>query len=433
MTMTRVTNSAMGRTPARIGLRFAIAVVAVIGVAGCSSTPSSPSATASAVPSTTASAIASPTATSSATPTPTPTPARPLSFVATGSMHVAREYATATLLKNGKVLIAGGYSRTDLFDNYYASAEIYDPATGKFSKTGSMTAARGWATAIRLSDGRVLIAGGEGCPDPNHCTKAQEGLSQNLASAEIYDPATGKFTLTGSMTASGRSEAPVLLPDGKVMMPFYGPAAELFDPATGKFTGGGHGVAAGPDDTATLLPNGKVLATGAAPDPQLYDVATGKFTKVSLVLPPGTPTAKYQDAVVDRKDVYTATLLKDGRVLLFEDGYLETYDPATGACADAGFISPGGQWDYPMATLLADGRVLFEGGALPSQDPMRPDPVNTNVAVVYDPSNGQVSTGAMHTARAGQTATLLPNGSVLIAGGADANYNAVASAELFKP
>jgi WD40 repeat protein len=371
-------------------------IMAIIGLAGCASTPSS-STVPSAPPSATASAIASPGATLSATPTPSPTPAPPLTFVATGSMHTARGGATATLLKNGKVLIAGGYAHTDLPWTFYASAEIYDPETGKFANTGSMTAARAYVTAILLSDGRVLVAGGEGCSDPKHCTNIQSGAMQYLVSADIYDPATGKFTRTGSMTDITQSVAAALLPDGKVLVVGQANfAGQLYDPATGKFVPTGKVAGFTVPITATLLPNGKVLVTGDGVA-QLYDEATGKFTTISLALPSATPTANYQGAVMPRTAPYTATLLPDGRVLLFEGGYLETYDPATGNCADLGFVSPGGGWIYPTATLLPDGRVLFEGGWL-VPDPVTGDSTSTNIGMLYDPSGGQVSTGSMTTA-----------------------------------
>ena len=421
-----------------ISSRVAVAgAIAIIGVAGCAGTTSNP-AVPSAPPSVTASAITSPTLTPSAAPTPSPTPAPPLTLVPTGNMHAARGGATATLLKNGKVLIAGGEAAREganqsLTWTYYASAEIYDPATGKFANTGSMTAARADATAVRLADGRVLIAGGDGCWDPKHCTNIQGEAANSLLSADIYDPATGKFTRTGSLTADvSTDQAAVLLPDGKVMMAIYGPAAELFDPTTGEFTSSGR-TGSSPPNTATLLLNGKVLVTGDSSVPLLYDEATGKFTKISLALPPGTPSAAYKDgSAIRRGNVYTATLLNDGRVLLFEDGYLETYDPATGTCADVGFISPGGDWVYPTATLLADGRVLFAGGGL-NADPVGFDSAGTNVAVVYDPSSGQVSSGLMKRTGGGMTATLLLDGSVLIAGGADSDGDPLSSAELFKP
>jgi WD40 repeat protein len=187
--------------------------------------------------------------------------------------------------------------------------------------------------------------------------------------------------------------------------------------------------------TSTLLPNSKVLVTGSSDGldtvAQLYDLASGRFTTISLALPAG---AQAPSRGFDRQPPETATLLKDGRVLLFEGGYTETYDPATGACADAGFISPGDQWDFPTATLLPDGRVLFEGGGIDSGSPYYLGPV-TNAAVLYDPSSRAIRTGLMVVAREGQTATLLPDGSVLIAGGQDdfASDANLASAELFKP
>ncbi len=346
-------------------------------------------------------------------------------------MHTARADATATLLKNGKVLIAGGDAHHDVTYTFYASAEIYDPATGKFTTTGSMTAARADATAVLLSDGRVLIAGAQGCSDPKHCTNVQNGAIEFLASADIYDPTTGKFTRTGSMTDITQNSAAVLLPDGKVLIVGQGnPWAELYDPAIGKFA---RTVKVGYFDvpnTATLLQDGKVLVAGDGAV-QTYDKASGKFTTISLALPPATPVVKYQGAVIPRTAPYTATLLPDGRVMLFEGGYLETYDPVIGTCADAGFISPDGGWIYPIATLLADGRVLFEGGAL--VDPVAGNSTSANIALLYDPSSGQVTTGSMQVARVVQTATLLQDGSVLIAGGQDANYKPIASAELLKP
>jgi len=427
--MATILGGASRRRTLRPSLGFGLAgVAAIIGLAGCGGTASSPTGP-SAPPSVSASAISSPTSKPSATPALSPTPAQPLTFVPTGSMHTAREDATATLLKNGKVLIAGGDDVFDVDKNFYASAEIYDPATGKFTKTGSMTAARAQATAVLLSDGRVLIAGGSGCADPKHCTNVRG--SDSLTSAEIYDPVTGKFTRTGSMTSVTNNPAAVLLPDGKVLIAAFEPGVELYDPATGRFTELGKGGPTSPPNTATLLPNGKVLViTGDGP-PQLYDEASGKLASISPALPPGAPSSTSTCWLYGQEDAHTATPLPDGRVLLFESGHLETLDPATGFCVDAGFVTTGGQWIYPRATLLPDGRVLFEGGELvPDQFS---GGVSTTTAVLYDPATRQVSTGSMHMARGGQTATLLADGSVLIAGGYDVNYEPLGSAELFKP
>jgi hypothetical protein len=407
-------------------------VVAIVGLAGCASAPASPGLPASDVASTAATPSPILTSSPSTSPSAVPSPSLAaatgaLTFVATGSMHAAREFATATLLKNGKVLIAGGEGDAQgLLSTHLASAELYDPATGKFSTTGSMTAARADATATLLPDGRVLIAGGEGCSNPKRCTDVPNDSIEHLASAELYDPTTGKFSKTGSMSSPDGGLAPTLMPDGRVLL--LGLDPELYDPATGKFVGTGKEDVERP--TATLLPDGKVLVAGdsgtGSTVGELYDEASGKFNTVPLALPPGTSSVQFRGQTVIRQVPSAATLLKNGRVLLFEGGYLETYDPASATCADAGFVSPYGEWDKPTVTLLSDGRVLISGGSLVMG-------VSSNEAAVYDPNGGPINRGSMLSARKVQTATLLSDGSVLIAGGQDANYMALASAELFKP
>jgi hypothetical protein len=124
-------------------------------------------------------------------------------------------------------------------------------------------------------------------------------------------------------------------------------------------------------------------------------------------------------------------LLNDGHVLLFAGGYLETFDPSAQRFTPAGFLSPPGQWNDPTATLLADGRVLFEGGWTPGAgDNMSPA---VSSASTYEPNKSSHQVGSMTTARLYETATLLFDGSVLIAGGTADQENALASAELFKP
>jgi hypothetical protein len=194
----------------------------------------------------------------------------------------------------------------------------------------------------------------------------------------------------------------------------------LYDPTSGRSVREGDSLFyTGELNTATLLPNGKALITGGThdgPRAELYDPATGKFTSISFALKPSAAaSALYEGKPITRTAPDTATLLKDGRVLLSESGYLETYDPSTGAFTPAGFIFAPGQWDGPTATLLADGRVLFDG----------------ELDALYDPASGPHLMGLPTTARFGQTATLLPDGSVLIAGGSSTE-DAIASAELFK-
>ena len=417
-----------GSRPVRMWLA---GILAALIVAGCSTgATSSPSVAATASPTDTASVPASPTA--SAMPSSNATLTPPLTFVATGSMHAARGEATAILLKNGSVLVAGGVVQKPGVDDqdFYASAELYDPTTGQFTSTGSMSAARADASAVILADGRVLIAGGEGCQDGQHCTDVSvDGLPPHkygpLASAEIYDPTSGKFTRTGSMTQSGQHLSATLLGDGKVLVAGLGSGADLYDPARGQFTATVKVSDAG--ETATLLPSGQVLLTGASlTEAHVYDEPSGKFSTVSIALPAGTQITNYEDLGIS-----AATLLLDGRVLFFENGYLETYDPASGACTYDGSISPGVDWIFATATLRPDGQVLYEGGKLVA--PVTYDSPNTKTAVLYDPAKRSFRTGSTQVARSYQTATLLQDGAVLITGGHDDDLKPIGSAELFKP
>jgi hypothetical protein len=142
-----------------------------------------------------------------AAPAFVPTPAlaqASRTWVTTGSMTTAGVEASATLLQNGQVLAAGGSNGS----GYVASAELYNPATGKWTATGSMTTvhSEGAFTATSLQDGEVLIAGG------------QNPSSKALASAELYNPATGTFSPTGSMTDARNNGTATLLPNGEVLM-----------------------------------------------------------------------------------------------------------------------------------------------------------------------------------------------------------------------
>jgi hypothetical protein len=355
-------------------------------------------------------------------------------------MHVARIGATATLLQNGKVLITGGSSAFgSTVADTYASAELYDPATGTFSKTGSMGSARIDHTATLLADGEVLIAGGLGCSRPSSCAHASGFSTEQLASAELYNPKTAKFSPTGSMSTSRAYATATILPDGRVLVAegTNGPnqTAELYDPKTGKFVRGAKEPAFD-DAYATRLANGKVLVTGDSGylgiGAEVYDETSNQFEKVSIALAPGkSPQVQYKGEDIER---YSGPdiLLQDGRVLLYQSGYLETYDPATALCADAGFISPAGDWVGSTASVLPDGRVLYVGGQL-TIDPQTYGVVTTNSFVVYDPISKTADTGAIKTARIHGTSTVLSDGSVLIAGGEDANEKPLASAELLKP
>jgi hypothetical protein len=195
------------------------------------------------------------------------------SFTTTGSLITAREYHTATLLQNGKVLIAGGL---DANNAYVAQAELYDPTTGTFTATGNMVDPRHLHTATLLANGKVLIVGGE-------------GAGTFVAPPELFDPDTGTFTMTGTLvTPQWLPALAVLLPDGTVLVA-GGSAlfvssdipgccdaryAELFDPATGTFSEtGGLQINADTSYVMTSLGRGGTslaLVTGDVGAAQLY-------------------------------------------------------------------------------------------------------------------------------------------------------------------
>jgi WD40 repeat protein len=347
-------------------------------------------------------------------------------FTRTGDAITIRALHTATLLPDGRVLIAGGVKGS--VDSVTGTAELYDPATGIFTATGQMTSPRRSHAAAVLPDGRVLIAGGFGPllnpPSPG-CTWLPSSCNP-LASAELYDPSTGTFTRTGDMIASGISNGggrAILLPNGKVFIA-ANLAAQLYDPTTGTFTAAGPYIDNAPAVyTATLLADGKVLITGCnlatcnAGMTELYDPATDTFSLTSLMS--------------DWYSVSTATLLASGQVLFVGHSdetalpaEAEVYDPKTGTFAPIGnTIWP---HDGYTATLLPGGTVLIAGTrSLGGAGDAR--------AEIYDPVLATFSTtGSMATARYWHTATLLRDGRVLIAGGAN-DSGWLTSAELYGP
>jgi hypothetical protein len=196
-------------------------------------------------------------------------------------MSVARSSHTATLLRDGRVLIIGGYGADG---ERLATAELYVPATGRFSATGSMPSPRADQTATLLADGRVLIVGGTG---PGYTF---------LASALLYDPKTGTFAPTGSMSVPRESATATLLRDGRVLVAgghagrheairIYA-SAEVYDPATGRFTAVGDMTIARHKHDAVQLRDGRVLIVGGSDErddaglyrsTEIFDPSTGSF------------------------------------------------------------------------------------------------------------------------------------------------------------
>lgn len=177
-------------------------------------------------------------------------------FSRTGSMKTGRDSFTATRLRDGRVLVAGGETQDTDAGSAYASAEIYEPATGKWSRTGSMTTSRYDATATLLTNGKVLVTGGV------------DDYRRTLSSAELYDPTTGRFTKTGSMSIARSEQAAALLPDGRVLIAGGSTSddptdtAEIYDPSLGTFSQTGSMTVARWIPWAVTLPDGGVLVVG---------------------------------------------------------------------------------------------------------------------------------------------------------------------------
>jgi len=327
------------------------------------------------------------------------------SWSPTGSLFSARAGHTATLLANGQALVAGGSSN---------SGELYNPATGTWRLTGNLNSVRFKHTATLLPNGKVLVAGGAIRIFPGDL----------INSAELYDPATGTWSSTGNLNSIRYGHTATLLPNGKVLVtggstsPNNGvdlDSAELYDPATGRWSLTGNLKTARTTHTATLLPSGQVLVVGvrccdatAIKSAELYDPIMGTWSSA------GQLNTMY--------NALTATLLPNGKVLVTEwdgaDGVevptTELYDPATGMWSVTGNLNAPGNCST-TATLLPNGQVL--GG----------------LTELYDPATGSWSrTANPTTGRCGHTATLLPNGKVLIAGGQNFfNEPPFNSAELF--
>lgn len=345
----------------------------------------------------------------------------PAAFTSTGSMLFARSYHTATLLTTGNVLVAGG-----VVGSAVASAELYDAATGVFTRTmGDMTVSRSshTATLLKLNDpalpnyGKVLIVGG----------------SADLAAApELYDPATGTFTATGPLAAPRRNPTSTLLLSGKVLIVGGNTnpgdlSAELYDPATGRFTSTGSTRILRIGQTATLLLDGRVLVAGgevgiADASAELYDPATGRFTATGSM-------------TVGRTG-HTATRLLDGTVLVAGTDVsqiptratADLYDPAgTGTFTAVGDVSADVFAQEFTASLRNDGTVLVVGSVGSEQSRQRDrrglcvgfqaSVSDANAEVFAPESEGFTASGSLITPRNRHTATVLADGTVLIAGG----------------
>lgn len=326
---------------------------------------------------------------------------------AAAPMPTTRHSHTATLLSDGRVLVAGGTNAANIGGGPLAEAVIYDPATDRWAAAGRLTNTRDRHTAVRLADGRVLVAGGMD-------DSRRPGVL--LASAELFDPATNTWTPTGDLAVARWYHAAALLGDGRVVVAGGGaenwamPAlAEVYDPATGRWTAAGNLVAARYRHTLSVLPDGRLFAAGGnftpsldgQPGAEAYDPALNRWSAVGRM--------------AEGRSQHSATVLADGAVLVVggvrDAGPLasaERYDPRSDTWTSAGRGHTLIARNH-TATLLQDGSVLQAGGEAGSPLPQtaRFDPV----------TNTWQDTGPLIGARFAHTATLLGTGEVLVTGG----------------
>jgi len=340
---------------------------------------------------------------------------RPGRVMPAAPMLEGRSGQSATLLPDGKVLLAGGMRRNQ---DFCRSAELYDPATGKFQATGEMAERRVGHIAVLLRSGKVLVAGGwvgRGATD----------------SAEVYDPATGKFTATARLTARRGEARATVLNNGDVLITggddHDGPdghlaTAEVFHAATLSFQATGTMRHARVAHTATLLNDGRVLIAGGKGESlmasaEIYDPKAGAFTETGSLV-----TARYK---------HTAGLLADGRVLIAGGSDLrdysgnlnsaEIYDPGTGKFAEISSMNDR-RFKLPAeAVRLQDGNLLVAGGS--------------KEAEIFDPESGKFLPvpGQMNDKWHYMTETKLRDGSVLLAGGYADNDQGTAQTWIYRP
>jgi len=205
---------------------------------------------------------------------------------------------TATRLVSGKVLFVSAYN---------GAAALYDPSTETFSPTGSTITSRSEHTASMLPSGKVLVAGGLGPP------KTAMAPSLPVATAELYDPATGAFTATGSMTVPRAEHTASALASGKVLMVGSNTTADLYDPIAGTFSPVGAPTKARTGHTASTLAMGRIVIAGGDVSAslievaELYDPVKNTFTVIGSL---GTA-----------RENHTATTLAGGREVLLTGGW----------------------------------------------------------------------------------------------------------------
>jgi hypothetical protein len=314
-------------------------------------------------------------------------------FSEDAKLRFPREGHVAHVLPAGKVLLLGGH----LDGAPVLQPEVYDPVLGIFSTTPLPSLSTHESASASLTDGRVLIAGGS-------VQVAHDGV-------QVYDPKARAFALVGSLAQARAQATATLLATGHVLIA-GGRGADGNPLASTEVCGPDGACVTGPElgvarygHTATALPSGRVAVVGG--------VSSTGFPPPVEVLDPAASLSK-KIAVAPDRIGHQTLLLPDGRLLITGgrslDGNVpeqaDILDPASGATAFDG--STGTVRGKSAAALLFDGRVLVLGG----------DPAGQTAYLRSLPTYGEV-VDASAPVRAGHTATLLPNGDVLLAGGGE--------------
>src|SRR5579862_3966405 len=357
------------------------------------------------------------------------------------AMTTPRANAAAIRLRDGRVLICGG-TATGEIGGVLSSAELYDPVARTFTPTGSMTVARTGQTITMLRDGRVLLTGGD----------QNAGYRSQLASAEIYDSASGAFTATGSMSTPREGHTATMLRDGRVLVAGGSPngiqttgSAEVYDPASGTFSRTGHLNQPRVAHVAALLGTGKVLIAGGGrggmpggyisyDTAEVYDPSTRSFTTMRAHMRNdrvGAAAVRLSDGrvlIVGGKSGRVTTSRHPNLFSLTPLNTAEIYDPEAGAFISTGNMSA--PHYLATATTLDNGDVLVVGGWI-IQGPIV---VGMRDAELYHPETNQFTrAGRTNVPRLTNTATLMTDGEVLIAGGVGEKSLINASVEFYSP
>jgi hypothetical protein len=322
--------------------------------------------------------------------------------ISTGSMTEPRMFHQASTLADGRIMITGGTSRPG--NPIYASTEIFDPATGQFAPAAPMLTARRHHAAVTLQDGRILVAGG------------MTPASTRTNSAEIYDPATGQWSATGNTNGTYSTLLARLLPDGRVLISGTGnyptaTYAEVFDPASGTFSTTGNYVESSFRHALVVLADGRVMKLGGE-----AETATGPaypYSTKAEIWDPATNQWRATGPMTTARETIQPVLLQDGKVLVAGGrssmflNSTEVYDPANGTFT----AGPNLPVDFQpfSATVLANGDIVY------TADYRRE-------MLYYRAATGTWNlTGPQRSLARDAAVSRLPDGNVLIAGGAAAN------------